>query len=465
LDLEGSESESRFQNRARPRRDRRTAALWLLPALLACRAYEPAPLDDAAHRDAWLARAHDASAADSAGDDSGAEGVALLDGLALALAHRPDLRAARARAGISAAGAAEAGRLDDPELSWSALRITEDVDDRWVLSGGLAFTIPLGDRRDAEKDLAAAERRAAALAAAELEWDAVHDVELAWLAWTAARLRADESERLVRVLGELAAQAAELSQQGELSADEAALFEVERALERSRSIGLVGEADAAAIELRAALGLAPDADLRPVPSLGLERAPLGAPSGAAAMHTDAAARHPLVARLRAEYDAAEQRLRREIARTRPDLTLGPQLEDDEGQARIGLFGGLPLPIWNANRRAIAEASAARAAARIAFEAGLEQVVAQRAAGEARAAAQREQRVELERVVTPLVDRRAAEATRLFGLGESTGLVLLASARSAHDAKLAWIDARAAEASARVEVERWTGPAPAEGDEE
>src|SRR5688500_8118562 len=101
-------------------------ALPILPA--ACQRYKPRPLDLAEHHRALLAR-------DPAGPEVAdyarqlgvetdaarprydpADGLSLAEAEVVALVFNPSLRLARARAKVPLAGAAEAGRWEDPEL-------------------------------------------------------------------------------------------------------------------------------------------------------------------------------------------------------------------------------------------------------------------------------------------------------------------------------------------------------------
>lgn len=448
--------------------ERSTArTLMALLALTSCQSYEPSPLEPRVHRATWHARTlDDASLAEFVErldvDFGGAparfdpaDGLTLREGRLVALVFHPDLRLARLGVARAAASADEAGLWPDPELSVSALRITESVSDRWVVTPGLAFTIPLSGRLGAERELADAEQRAAVQRALEAEWGVWHDVERAWFAWSAAGIRVDETERLLAALETLVERTAALVRQGELLRTEAALFGVEEAQRRNQLVRLRGEKAALEQRLRAQLGLAPEAPVAFVPTL----APL---SGTAAADGQVAARtlaerNPGLARLSEEYDAAEATLRREIEKQIPDLTLGPQYETDQGQSRIGLFGGLPLPFLNANRRAIAEALVDRERARAAFESEYETLVGRWTTTAARARALADQRVDLETALIPLVDRQVADALLLTGLGEGTSLVLLESLTRAHETKLALIETRAAEALASAELEHLTGP--------
>lgn len=431
-----------------------------------CQSYEPRPLEPAVHRDAWHARGlEDSSLAaflerleQGRGAEPGvfdpSDGLSIAEGQLVALAFHPRLRLARLRAGMADASREHAGSWADPELGLDALWVTESVSDRWVVSPSLSFSIPLSDRLDAERGLADATQRAAERAVIEAEWAVWHEVRAAWTEWSAARLRAQETERLVGVMEALVRGTAQLAQSGELARTEAALFAVEQAQRANALRGLGGELLAAEQRLRASLGLPPEANVELVPSLD----PDSRLATVVAGPDEIAARNPGLARLREEYDMAEEALRGEIARQVPDLTLGPQYETDQGQSRIGFLGGFPLPIWNANRQAIAEARVEREIARAAYETEYESLVGRWAATAARAAALAEQRADLEQVLVPLVDRQLEDATRLMQLGEGTSLVLLESLTRAHQTKLDLIETRAAQAVSRSELEFLTGPA-------
>ncbi|HVS17112.1 MAG TPA: TolC family protein [Planctomycetota bacterium] len=459
-------------DRNHPRTSHTPAAPALLLVALAagCHSYEPAPLDPAAHRAAWLGRELDGATlaafverldarVDVEGFDA-ADGLSLPEGQLVALVHSPALRLARLRVARAAAGAAQAGRWADPRFDLELLHVTDDVPEPWVITPSLAFTLPLSGSPGAARDLAEAERRASEGALREAEWGVWRDVRAVWIAWSAARLRAAETEALVERMQSLVSTATALAEQGEVPRAEASLLLVERSGLQNRLRRLVGEAAALEAELRVLLGLAPSASVELVPTLAPPDDAAHALPGVDAL----AARNPALARLRLEHEVSERALRLEVRRQYPDLTLGPLFESDQGQSRVGLLGGVPIPFLNANRRAIAEASVARELARAEVETGFERLVGRWAAATARAGALAGQLDDLERVLVPLVDRQLEEALALMRLGEGAStLVLLQSLQRAYQTKLELIDTRADEAVARTEVAFLIGPEPAEDD--
>ncbi len=437
--------------------------------LAGCQSYEPRPLDAAAHRDAWHARTLEAGSirgflermdrdlTGQVGEFDPTDGLSLGEGQLVALVFNPGLRLARLHGGQAAATAEHASLWADPKLSVSALRITESVPDRWVVTPGLTFSIPISGRLAAEQGLADATYRAAEHRTLEAEWAVWDAVRRAWFEWSAARLRVEETERLIDALDTLVRTTSQLAESGELPRTEASLFLVEQAQRKNGLRRLRGDVAVVEYQLLAHMGLAPDAPVTLLPSLALppENAVVGgAPAVPRAMIGE---RNPSLARLRAEYEVAEQALRREIAKQYPDLTLGPQYETDAGQSRVGLMGGIPLPFLNANRQAIAEARVGREIARAALETEYESLAGRWVAAAVRAEALAGQRAEIEAVLVPLVDRQLEDALQLIQLGEGTSLVLLESLTRAHQTKRELIETRLAEALARASLEYLTGP--------
>ncbi|MHC5080208.1 MAG: TolC family protein, partial [Planctomycetota bacterium] len=85
---------------------------------------------------------------------------------------------------------------------------------------------------------------------------------------------------------------------------------------------------------------------------------------------------PELARLEAAHRVAGRELGVELARQLPDLQVGIEAEyEAEGGVIIEIPLGLSLPLWNANREAVAGARAELALARESYRAMLDQMVA------------------------------------------------------------------------------------------
>ena len=424
--------------------------LLLCPlAVSACQRYAPVPLDLTTHHVAVEAR--DPSAADvvayaSRLASSGGRPVAYdpADGLSrdeaevVALFFNPQLRLARLKADVPRVGAAEAGRWEDPELDIDAERIVESVEHPWVLGGTLSFTIPLSGRPGVEKEKARAEATAAELRALAEERRVLAELRAEWVQWSATTERAALTRRLLDGLTGVVTRAERLREAGELGPVDARLFQIERAKQTARLHGLEADARAAEVRLKSRLGLVPTAGVKLIPSLSLPP-PSDFPTDEAL--ASVLAGHPRVRVARAEYEVAERTFKLEIRRQYPDLKIGGGFGTDEGDNRVLFGAGLPLPLFNANRRLIAESRANRDVARAAAEGEYEQLLGDVAAARARLDGARARLEYVERELAPLADRQVEDAVRLGRAGEFNALVLLEALRTAHDAKLEVLDAR------------------------
>lgn len=426
-----------------------------------CRSYEAVPLDLSAHREAWRARmpSDDAVVAFAARlAQSGepcefdlSDGLNLAEGEVVALVFNPDLRLARLRAGIAAATAEHAGLWDDPQFGLDFLSLTEGASNPLVVTPGLSFTLPISGRLEAEKARADATLAAELTRVAEQEWQTRVEVRKAWLRWSAARLKAEQTERLLASIESLVSSTARLAEAGEIVRTEAALFTIEHASQRQSLLRSRGEAAEAEQTLRSLMGLAPEAPLELVPTVTIHAA------SDDMSHDAVAERNLTLARLREEYEIAEQTLRREVRKQYPDLTIGPLAEFDRGDTLLGFSVALPIPILNANKQGIAEAHAERDLARAAFETAYERLVGSLAATRARLASIREQREFIETEIAPMVDRQLTDAQNLLQLGEGGTLVLLESLTRVVQTQMALVDARLGESLALAELTLLFGP--------
>src|SRR5690606_32908264 len=95
--------------------------------------------------------------------------VSLSDAMLITLWLNPQLREARAKAGIPAAGAHLADLWPDPQLGFDLMRITQSADHPWLAGVNASFTIPLSGRLEVQQQMALAESAQAAQEAAALE--------------------------------------------------------------------------------------------------------------------------------------------------------------------------------------------------------------------------------------------------------------------------------------------------------
>lgn len=502
----------------------RSASVGLV-LLAGCATYERRPLDLEAYTEALplrdvgaesvrafaeqLATPGAASEMDAPFDP--ADGLSVSESEAVALVFNPQLRLARATAEVPLASAREAGWWPDPEFEAEVLRFTsrgtptrfrfdrgsfdgintgaisgdglsaaglettppgyrrvagDFVEDPWIVGASLSITIPISGRLAVERDRAWAEYRASWRRILISEWELLTTLRDAWLEWSTTQERIRVLDAFLAQLEAVASVADRLTAAGELQPTDARLLTIELRRQRTALQALRSEAEQQRLELYALLGLAPEAPVELVPDVFLPE--VDAPE--AERRALLLERDPRIQAVRAQYEAAEQALRLEIRKQYPDLRVGPSFSFEEGFTRLGLGFGLPIPLWNYNRQAVAEALAERDAARTRAEAQTEQVVSALARAEARLRFAAERRRMLLDEVAPLADRQVTEARKLLDLGEVNVLLLRDALATALETKLEILGATLAEAQAANALQqmlapRWITPSQAEDAED
>jgi len=454
------------------------ALLALVLPSTGCATYDRRPLTLATHATDWPERAIDLpeiaqygerlAAQRDADEESApfntADGLTPHEAEAVALHFNPQLRVARAAANVPLASAKQAGWWPDPQFEAEVLRfidrgrksrfrfdgpsldgvntgllgsngISADgieatrpgfrrtggdyIEDPVIVGASLSFTIPLSGRLAVEKDLKWAEYNAAWRQIVIKEWQLLIRLRANWLEWSTMHERAALLSDFLTRLQSVADIAERLAAVGELSPTDARLLHIELARLQAERQSLDNKLDQKRLTLLALLGLAPDAPFKLQPEIRAARIE----SDPARRQTALLENHPRIQSVRADYEAAEQKLRLEIREQYPDLNIGPNFSFEEGFSRLGLGLGFPIPLWNRNRQAVAEAFAEREAARTRAEATVESVLGELALAEQRLTAASQRRTILTNEVAPLVDRQVDETRKLLDLGEIDVLVL------------------------------------------
>ena len=322
----------------------------LLAAILGCQSYRPMPIDWAREHAVWL--------------EKGALTFDTLEDVArLALVGNPELNALRLKRAASEKVAAQTGWWEDPEISGDLLRIVNPAENPHLGGVALSLTIPLSGVTGLERRAAEAYAAADAADILAAEWDLRASARQAALRLLFARetvqaLRTFEAD--ARVASALES-AARLAEAGELSKIELASAR----LRRHQRVHRLREAEASEAEaeqaLRQLLGVAPAVDLA-------FRGNVLQEDGEKALSLRdplALVRHPRVQAAVSRLAGGEAALETEIRRQYPDLKVGPAYSREEGMDRLGFAAGLTIPLWNRNRKGIAEAEGVRDEARFA----------------------------------------------------------------------------------------------------
>ena len=406
-------------------------ALAALAAALAagCRSYEPRAVD-------WEAEAL-----------SGATGAVRIsstaDAATLALVGNRTLNAMRLKAGGSSNVAKETGWWEDPELDFDLMRIVNPSGHPFLGGASVAFSIPLSGALalDAKAAEAYAEADAADIRAAES--DVAAEARKAVIRLDALRKR---GKMLAGWQGDARAERARENVERLHDAGEVATSDLARLHRRMHALrhGIMENAKetaAAEIELLRLMGLRPGC-----------RIELSLPDGADVQNPSAGddplelVKHPKVVAALVRLGGAEHAFHAEIRRQYPDLKLGPAYVNEEGLDRFGLVAGISIPLWNRNRKGIAEAESARDGARLSAIDAWHSLVCD--AAEARANLSRL----LEHPPVPSSEREHVE--KLADAGELTPMEYLDVRDEIMDFELAHADWRRDVALALAELERF-----------
>lgn len=458
----------------RPARPERAVGISILGiaalALVAggCQSYERRPMDLARHSAEYLARTPESPevrdfAASLAGDGVAQRtGFDIADGLTcpeaevVGLVFNADLRVARLRAGVTRAGADNAGLWEDPTIGVDLTKIIQSTPEPWKAFATVGLTIPISGRLEIEKQQAGMEHAAELARVAQREWEVRMEIRRAWTDWSAMENRLSTTRDFVASVDQVLAIADRMEQAGEIPRTEARLFRIEKATRLTELGVLELQVLQAELRLKHLMGLSPDA--------AVVWQPAGIGPGCSANNDDHApdsgeltARSPAMIVAAAEYEVSERTLELEIRKQYPDLHIGPGYGNEDGYDQVLLGLSVPLPVLNGNRRGIAEARARRELARAGAETTLERLNVMSRTAQVRLESTRRQREAFERDVVPLVDAQYADARQIAQLGEVSTLVLLESLTRRQEAKVRLIDARRDEALARIEMQELSGP--------
>jgi len=412
-----------------------------------CRVYRASPVDLATHLETWDQR----ESAQAPGERSDAR-ITLEQGLLLAERFHPRLRELRASLDVSLARTGHPPRMADPRLEFDVERALENLRHPWNTGASLGIEIPTSGSRAALRELDRARVDAAQAELAAAVWNVRREVRNAWYRWSADVRRLALFDRHLASLSVLVETVRGLDRSGELPPASARVIEIEqrrRAIDRQVARERIAVSRAALLER---LGLPSGASVEPRVDLGP-----GAARDVPPRAMRIASPHPRVAALLAEHAVAEARLRREIRKQFPDVSLGGGAENDDGQSRLTLGLGIPLPVWNRNARGIALAMAEREAAAVRVRAELERSESALEGARLRAAEATARRRALETSLLPLVERQLDEVRGLIEVGEVDVLLLREALARALDTRLDLLDATLEEARAINELDHRIGP--------
>ena len=366
----------------------------------------------------------------------------------LAVLLNPDLKALRAKNGVTDAQAFAAGLLPDPTFQASFDKLLAGPDTYNGLGTQIGFDLTQLRTRAATRASGQASKRQVRLDLAWAEWQAAGQARLLGVRvqtltnqLAIARVSAEVAQRLFEASSRAAGR-------GDISGVD--LDTRRQALLDASSKARVAEHDlvAARSDLNKQLGLPPEAQLRLAPA----DAPLVPPPAGQIVRKALVERLDLQA-LRAGYGVAEAGLHIAVLEQFPNLSLTlVGARDTANNRTIGPQVGFTLPLWNRNRGNIAIARATREQLKAEYEARLFQTRAEIEAAVFGIESARRQQADLAAQMPAL--RRYSEATqRAAERGDLSIATADAAAQAVRDRQLtlAQLDQQISEQSIALEL--------------
>jgi outer membrane protein TolC len=351
----------------------------------------------------------------------------------IAVLENPDLKAQRAKIGVTDAQAFAARLLPDPTFQANYDILISGPDQYNGYGAQIGFDLNALRTRAVTRQAGAAQKRQVRLDVAWAEWNTAGQARL-------QGVRVFELERQLGLAEESARSAQDMfnavsraAGRGDLSATDLdarrqTLLDAQARLRKIQSDLVAARAD-----LDKQLGLPPELILKLAPP-----APSLPPPPPETLVSQAISRRLDLQALRAGYEAGEADLHKAILEQFPNLSLSLAAASDTANNKtIGPAIGFTLPLWNRNRGNIAIANATRAQLRAEYEARVMQTRAEIVAGVNGINALRQQRADLAGQL-PALQRYAAATKRAADRGDISQATAETAEQAVRDRELAFL---------------------------
>lgn len=374
----------------------------------------------------------------------------------IAVLENPDLKAQRARAGVTDAQVFAARLLPDPTAQASFDKLLSGSDEFNGFGGQIGFDLNQLRTARVTRQAGEASKRQVRLDLAWAEWQIAGQARL-----QGVRVLALERQlELARASAALAQRLFDASQRAAGRGDIAAgdLDTRRQALLDASSRARTVESDLAAArgDLARQLGLPPETVLRLAPP-----DPVPVPPAAAVLTAQAIERRLDLQALRAGYGVSEAELHKAVLDQFPNLSLTMAYARDTADNRtLGPQLGFNLPLWNRNRGGIAIARSTREQLRAEYDERLFQTRAEIDAAVTGLVALRRQRDELGGQL-PALERYAAATERAATRGDLSRATADTALQALRDRRLTLLQLGQQVAEQTIALELLSG-GPAEG---
>ncbi|MEJ7933894.1 TolC family protein [Sphingobium sp. AN558] len=284
----------------------------------------------------------------------------------LAVITNPDLKAQRARAGISNAQVFAAGLMPDPTISVGIDHLLSGADPVDALTGALGLNLNSLRTRAVVRQKAQAELRQVHSDLLWAEWQTAGQARLQAVRIDALQRRFALAEEGRKAADRLLAHYAAAAGRGDVAADPLQTARI--AASGAADVARQTEKDLATarLQLNRLLGLPPETILTVAPMIRAEALP-----DADRLFAIAQSERADLRALRDGYAAQEAAMRKAVLDQFPTLDLTINGGRDTGRnVTLGPAIGFTLPLWNRNRGGIAVEKATREALKAEYEARL-----------------------------------------------------------------------------------------------
>jgi len=322
--------------------------------------------------------------------------------------------------------------------------------------GSIGFTIPLGKRLRRQTELNRALADVARVHAMARFRELYLELRARYAELAIGRQRLATRRDIAASAEKTLDTGRQLVQAGQANAMDIALFELEHQRSLAAALAVEREVVRTEGELSRMLGIRFE-NFRDLPEPALPSMPETAPA-LDELRERLIRNHTGLARLRAQYEAAERALRMEISRQFPDLQIGPNWENDVGERRttVGLTLGLEIPLFDRNRQGIAEARKKREEIRVKYEAEARRALAGLEKAYRDLDVSRRNAALLRGKIVPLARKNVDLARRTMQAGPVDALRLLEAERSEREMRIEALAADLEEYAAWIALEQAVG---------
>lgn len=391
--------------------------------LCSCSVYHSSPINLNAEESTWEAISRSISPTEITQDQARIIGLIL----------NTELNKARLKSASSEKVAKQSGWWNDPSFSWGIEKVLHE--NTINTSGNIGFTIPVSGLPRLEKETAELYKEADFWTLQRTELDFLSTLDQAWDKLSITQQRQQIIQERISSLRQENNRLEQLMKAGEtefsvLQTETQRLHDAIRELQDVTETALEQKS-----ELIKLLGLHPSS-LKTITFRTRKNFDL--PSSIPIPTPNELLRSPQIKAQLATYAVSEAQLKTEIRRQYPELELGPTLTRDDGEKELGGDIAFSLPLWNHNRKAIAEAQGNRDLSKLeTIQLWKNELYKAQQLDATRQLSLRQGKAEIQRICSCTEDLQTTE--KLYQIGETSLAELAESRHRLYESRLTFLD--------------------------